>query len=131
MTFYESIANYYLDCQNFKGRSSRKQYLYVVLYCTCLSITGIAFFGLFGEKTQNIFSAIYTVVHLIPSAALIVRRLHDTNKSGWYYLIILTLVGIIPVLYALILKKGDSHANKFGEPPEPEDKASPSEVTSS
>jgi uncharacterized membrane protein YhaH (DUF805 family) len=41
--------------------------------------------------------------------------LHDTNRSGWWQLLSLTLIGLIPLIYWLA-SKGDEHANQYGQP---------------
>jgi hypothetical protein len=52
---------------------------------------------------------------LIPHCAVGARRLHDTNRSGWWLLISLTVIGIIPILIWLA-SKGSNKSNKYGEP---------------
>ena len=42
-----------------------------------------------------------------------VRRLHDINKSGWWLLLSITIIGLIPLLY-WACKKGDDDGNKYG-----------------
>ena len=51
---------------------------------------------------------------LVPSIALGARRLHDVGKSGWWQLIPLTIIGIIPFLI-WVLRSGDSETNKYGD----------------
>lgn len=46
----------------------------------------------------RLFYLVSLLVHLLPSIAVSVRRLHDTNRSGWLYLLILTVMGLIPLL---------------------------------
>lgn len=54
---------------------------------------------------------------LVPSLAVAVRRLHDINKSGWYYFIaLIPLVGTILFL-VWFFTDGDRFANKYGEDP--------------
>jgi uncharacterized membrane protein YhaH (DUF805 family) len=48
--------------------------------------------------------------------ALAARRLHDTGRSGWWFLLIFTIIGIPVVLYWLV-KDSDACANKYGEGP--------------
>ena len=48
--------------------------------------------------------------------SLIARRLHDVNKSGWWYLLIFTIIGSIPILYWFV-QKGDEADNRFGPDP--------------
>jgi uncharacterized membrane protein YhaH (DUF805 family) len=53
----------------------------------------------------------------IPSLAVTVRRLHDTNRSGWWVLIsLLPLVGAL-VLFIFMLLNGTAGANRFGSDP--------------
>jgi len=52
----------------------------------------------------------------IPSTAVMVRRLHDTGRSGWWYWIILTIIGIIPLIIWLA-SEGDKGENGFGPAP--------------
>jgi uncharacterized membrane protein YhaH (DUF805 family) len=59
---------------------------------------------------------IFSLFLTIASLALVVRRLHDTNKSGWWYLIIFTIIGVLPLLY-WYCKKGDEGENRFGSNP--------------
>jgi uncharacterized membrane protein YhaH (DUF805 family) len=56
---------------------------------------------------------------LVPSIAAVVRRLHDTGKSG-----LLALLMLIPIIGAIILivmciPEGDTAANEYGPPPAP------------
>jgi uncharacterized membrane protein YhaH (DUF805 family) len=60
---------------------------------------------------------LYALATTIPSFAKLVRRLHDTNHSGWWF-----LVGMIPVigalmLLALMMRDGDTGENRFGPNP--------------
>ena len=50
----------------------------------------------------------------MPLSALIARRLHDHNRSGWWQLIILTYIGFIPIFICL-LRRGTIGVNKYGE----------------
>ncbi len=59
----------------------------------------------------NFFNAFYLLT-LVPSISVSVRRLHDINRTGWWLLISLTIIGIIPLLYWSI-KPGDEGANRF------------------
>ncbi|MEQ1700199.1 MAG: DUF805 domain-containing protein [Ilumatobacteraceae bacterium] len=59
---------------------------------------------------------IYWLALAIPSLAAVVRRLHDTGKSGWYY-----FIGIIPIVGPILLlvqtvKAGDPSSNQYGPP---------------
>ena len=61
---------------------------------------------------------IYTLAMLIPTIAVGIRRLHDTNKTGW-----LLLVGLVPFVGGIILIvffaiAGDEGPNQYGEVPQ-------------
>lgn len=59
---------------------------------------------------------IFVIGSLIPSLAALVRRLHDTSRSGWWVLI--ALVPIVGGIWLLVLTVLDSHAdNRFGPNP--------------
>ena len=78
----------------------------------------VGFLGL-GEITQTIIIGIISIVvlvHFIPSLAVSVRRLHDINLSGWWYLIAIIpyIGGIIVSILAMIDSKED---NKYGSNP--------------
>ena len=61
-----------------------------------------------------ILSEITRGILILPNTSLIIRRLHDINKSGWWMLLFFTIVGIIPMLYWLYFKEGDKHENNYG-----------------
>ena len=70
-----------------------------------------AFIGLSG-----VLESLYGLFVLIPGWAVLVRRLHDTNKSGWTALIILIpLIGII-LLFLFLIQDSDT-GNKYGPNP--------------
>ena len=61
-------------------------------------------------------SIILSIVTFMPSIAVSIRRLHDLNKSGWWLLLALTIIGIIP-LFIWIVSKGTQGKNRFGDYP--------------
>ena len=56
------------------------------------------------------------VLITIPTLAVTVRRLHDTGKSGWWYLISFIPIGGL-VLFIFTIQEGDPYANKYGNDP--------------
>jgi uncharacterized membrane protein YhaH (DUF805 family) len=73
-----------------------------------------------GQSVDIGYGWIYVIVatlHFLPSLSVVVRRLHDVGKSGWFYLIILIpLIGIIWML-VLLVSNGDVGENKYGADP--------------
>jgi uncharacterized membrane protein YhaH (DUF805 family) len=117
MTFGESIntclKQKYAD---FNGRASRSEYWWFTLFQFL-----IGFVLVFVTGKINGFSAViflWAVLALyVPAIAAAVRRLHDTDKSGWWYLVAsVPYVGVI-ILLVLLALQGTSGTNRFGEDP--------------
>ena len=74
----------------------------------------------FSETTMEIVVGIVMlpiqIFIIIASTCLVIRRLHDVDKSGWWYLIIFTIIGIIPLLI-WYCSKGTNGDNRFGKDP--------------
>lgn len=126
---------------DFSGRSRRKEYwmylLFVIIVSVVLAIVDRAL-GLGGSSSSSVATSgaqigagasyhagvlgiIFTLATLIPSIAVGVRRLHDTDRSGWWLLIALVpLIGGI-VLLVFFLLDGTPGPNRFG--PNPKDPA--------
>ncbi|MBW9070636.1 DUF805 domain-containing protein [Agrobacterium pusense] len=92
----------YLDAMRryatFSGRSTRKEFWYYHLVLLGLAIGGliidVAIAG--PREPQPVVSALIIMGHYVPSLAVIVRRLHDLEKSGWLVLTcLIPLVGIV------------------------------------
>jgi uncharacterized membrane protein YhaH (DUF805 family) len=98
----------------FQGRSARPEFWW---YFLAALIIGIVFNVLIA--VSNIFFVLYVIYGLavlIPGIAVGVRRLHDTDKSGWWLLIALVpFVGII-VLIVFWATEGTRGQNRYGAP---------------
>ncbi len=110
MDFVTAIKACFTKYVGFAGRAPRSEYWYFTLFLIVVSIAlGAA--GL--DQVGNFFS----LVTLLPSLAVGVRRLHDTDRSGWWLLLLLVpLVGMI-VLIVWFVKSGTQGANRFGDDP--------------
>tara|TARA_X000000950_G_C13824274_1_gene623291 strand:- start:83 stop:328 length:246 start_codon:yes stop_codon:yes gene_type:complete len=62
----------------------------------------------------DLVQVVFNVAILLPSYALAARRLHDVGRSGWWQLIAITIVGLIP-LFLWFVTEGDSETNKYGD----------------
>ena len=73
-----------------------------------------------GQSVDIGYGWVYVIVgllHFLPSLSVVVRRLHDVGKSGWFYLIILIpLIGAIWML-VLLASNGNVGENKYGAYP--------------
>lgn len=108
------IENY----ANFSGRAGRAEYWWFALLIILVSLTGNVIALVPGVKIiVRLLVGAWSLAVFIPSLAVLVRRLHDVGKSGWFFLIIfLPIAGAIWLL-VLMLKAGDENTNTYGEPP--------------
>jgi uncharacterized membrane protein YhaH (DUF805 family) len=103
------------DFAKFDGRSRRSEYWLFLLFTLVLSmVVALAEEAILGI---SIISSLLSLALLIPSLAVLVRRLHDTNRSGWWCL--LWLIPVIGFIWLFVLLVLDSHPgdNRFGPNP--------------
>lgn len=90
MTFGESISTCFSKYAAFDGRASRSEYWWWFLF-TCLASMATA-------MVSETVSGLFSLAVLLPSLAVGARRLHDTDRSGWFL-----LLWLIPVIGWLIV----------------------------
>ena len=110
---------------NFSGRARRREYWMYVLVQSIIMIGLMILDSVLGLdfELQGIslgYGYLYligVIVHFIPSLAVLVRRLHDVGKSGWFYFIF--LIPIIGIIWLLVLycTEGQKEDNKWGPDP--------------
>ena len=107
----------------FNGRAGLSEYWWFILF---LVLGNLVFSGLDSflgttagfmyqgniEIKTSLFNGIFSLLTFIPSIAVAARRLHDVNKSGWWQLLMLTIIGIFLLIYWL-LKKPVDEGNRF------------------
>lgn len=117
----EAYKKAWQNYANFSGRASRADYWWFTLANMLVS----AAFSLLGTMGGDSFlgtiivavSAIYSLAVFIPSLAVCIRRLHDIEKSGWWYLIVLVpCIGSI-VFLVFCCMAGTPGDNKYGPDP--------------
>jgi len=117
MTFKESIETCFKKYKVFDGRAKRSEYWWFFVFCTLLGIVTALFDALvLGYTLEEVSptNSIFQLIVLIPTFAVGARRLHDINKSGWWQLILLTVVGTIPLIYWFV-SEGKNKKNRFGK----------------
>ena len=125
MTFMESVQTCIKEnyC-NFEGRAPRSEYWWFTLFLALLEIVTSVLDGFLGTYTVTssgkmigFINLIFLLAILLPSIAVAVRRLHDTDRSGWFYLLIfIPLIGSI-ILLVFFVQQGTNGRNRFGDDP--------------
>jgi uncharacterized membrane protein YhaH (DUF805 family) len=116
--------HWYLDVLKkyavFEGRARRSEYWFFVLFNLLITIALIfidAFMATMDPQVGiGVLSGLYSLGVLIPSISVLVRRLHDTNRSGWWF-----LLAFVPLLNLVLLVfmflDGTAGDNDYGRDP--------------
>ena len=124
MGFGEAIKSFWSNYSTFKGRSRRSEYWWIQLFLvlTNLAVAAIDLALMDGDVDRfiangggGIVGLVWILVTIVPALAVLVRRLHDTGKSGWWVLIgFVPFVGTI-VLFVFSVLDSDARENRFGK----------------
>ncbi|MCU0461747.1 MAG: DUF805 domain-containing protein [Bacteroidales bacterium] len=118
MKWYLKVLKQYAD---FNGRARRTEYwmfvLFNIIFLTIAIVLDNVIGTTFGDLPYGFLYLIYALAVLIPGLAVVVRRLHDTGRSGWWILI--SLVPLIGAIWLLVLMLLDSEPeeNEYGPNP--------------
>ena len=123
MDFWQANIQVIKKFAVFKGRATRSEYWYFTLsYCILMSCVGILDKAIFKLSPLEGLSPLYSIFYLLtltPYISLSFRRLHDINKSGWWLLLTITVIGLIPLIFWTCLRS-DGVENRFGPSPIPD-----------
>nr|WP_317043480.1 DUF805 domain-containing protein [Flavobacterium defluvii] len=113
---------------NFNGRARRREYWYFtlanIILFICFLIIGGLLGAIFGDAGNGagigyVCYIVCSLLTMLPTLAVTVRRLHDTDKSGWFILLgIIPLAGI--VLLVFLSTEGTRGPNRYGADPKNE-----------
>ena len=129
MTFGDAIKTCFSKYVTFSGRAPRSEFWWFVLFVFVGFFAtvwlDIALFGttevepgsVSGESDVAVFSLVFGLGTLLPYISVIVRRLHDTDRNGWWY-----WIGFVPLIGFILLvvwwaTKGTEGPNRFGADP--------------
>ncbi|MCM3078559.1 DUF805 domain-containing protein [Brevibacillus invocatus] len=93
MQWYLKVLKNYVG---FSGRARRKEYWMFTLFSVIISLVLSLVENMIG--LTQVLTGIYSLAVLLPSLGVLVRRLHDTGRSGWWF-----LIAFIPLVGAIIL----------------------------
>ena len=103
----------------FTGRARRKEFWQFQVVAFAISIVLMIVDGILGTKTASgigILGGIFSLAILLPNIGVLIRRLHDTDRSGWW-----ALLGLIPIaniaLLVFMFIQGTVGSNRFGPDP--------------
>lgn len=108
MNFIDAVKTCFRKYVVFEGRATRPEYWWFVLFVFCgFIVLRLIWFPL---------SLIFDLAIVLPHLAVGARRLHDTDRSGWWL-----LIGLVPLIGAIVLlvwfcQESDTGANRFGTP---------------
>ena len=120
MNYYVDVWRGYFD---FSGRARRKEYWCFTLFHILTAFAGECLAAVIYDDNPTLGTAfgaivlLYIVASVVPSIAVTVRRLHDTDRSGWWY-----FIGLIPFvgpiwLLVLTCTDGTKGPNQYGPDP--------------
>ena len=126
MGFGEAVSTFWKKYATFTGRARRSEYWFITLFLflTNLAAAAIDLVLMQGDVDRfiangggGIVGLSWILVTIVPALAVLVRRLHDTGKSGWW-----VLIGLVPfaggiVLLVFTLQDSVAGANAYGESP--------------
>jgi uncharacterized membrane protein YhaH (DUF805 family) len=131
MSFPDAIKSVLSQYAGFKGRARRSEYWWFALFSFVVSLVAGILDGVLGTSlgeggSLGVIGLIVNLALLLPALAVGVRRLHDTDKSGWWL-----LIGLVPFVGAIVLlvffvKAGTPGTNRFGHDPKVEPQVAPS-----
>ena len=107
MNLSTAVASFWSHYATFRGRSRRSEYWFIQLFLiiTNLAVGVIDLILMDGDVDRfiangggGIVGLVWILVTLIPALAVLVRRLHDISRSGWW-----ALIGFVPVVGAIVL----------------------------
>lgn len=125
MNIFQAVSRVFKNAFNFSGRARRREYWLFCLFNCCVipALAMIAAIFSMDAGDVSLFTGslliptVYSFFAFLPTLAVIVRRLHDTGKSGAFLLFVLIpIVGEI-LLLVWLLEDGDIGDNRYGKNP--------------
>jgi uncharacterized membrane protein YhaH (DUF805 family) len=116
MSFTNAIQVCFNKYATFSGRASRSEYWWFYLFTILVNVVFSIIFAATQSSVINGLSGLFALAVLLPSLAVATRRLHDVGRSGWWQLLVLTVIGVFVLLYWFVQPSANS-TNEYGAPP--------------
>lgn len=114
MSFADAVKDGFDHYGGFGGRTSRSGFWWWVLFAVLVNVAA----NLTWRASDSTLPLVIVWLGLlVPNISVSVRRLHDSNRTGWWILIwLIPVIGWIALL-VMYLDRGDEGANRYGPPP--------------
>jgi len=120
MDFFTAVKTCFGKYATFAGRARRAEYWYFVLFSILVGIGAIildSMFGMFPEGGYGPISLLLQLALILPGISVTVRRLHDGDRTGWWFwLYLIPIVGIVMMLI-WVCSRGTAGDNRYGPDP--------------
>jgi uncharacterized membrane protein YhaH (DUF805 family) len=120
MSFTDAVSSVLHQYATFGGRARRAEYWWFVLFTMLVSLVASIIDAVMGTTMQSgvgFVGAVASLALLLPSLAVAVRRLHDTDRSGWWVLAFLIPIAGFVLWLVFMLSDSNPQPNRFGPSP--------------
>lgn len=117
MNIGASVSICFSKYATFQGRASRSEYWFFALATFLAAIAAVILDSVMFGSPFGLFYVALLLVTFLPYLSVFVRRLHDTDRSGWWYWILLVPIvgGILIIIW--LCTKGTDGSNRWGDDP--------------
>ena len=117
MNFTQAITSGFQNYVNFSGRAARSEFWFWTLFSfLATAAAGIIDMVAFANAAVSPLNILVSLALFLPGLAVSVRRLHDLDRTGWWLLLVFTVIGVI-LLLVWDCMKGTTGPNRFGPDP--------------
>jgi uncharacterized membrane protein YhaH (DUF805 family) len=119
MDFVTAVKTCFQKYVTYSGRAQRSEFWWWILFTIIASmVAAVVDQALFLDNMEKSgpLEVLFSLGTLLPGIFVSTRRLHDVNRSGWWQLIAVTIIGLIPLIF-WFCSKGTTGDNRFGPDP--------------
>ena len=123
MSFTAAIKTCFAKYITFRGRAPRSEFWYFHLFVFLVMLVIVVAAAVTATNAREmapivgVVGALFYLAIILPGLAVMVRRLHDRNRSGWHYWwVLVPFIGGI-IVFIWLCQKGVEGENRFGPDP--------------